>query len=217
MALFFTLSILQFFSTYHSFFESHLRYACQVQAQSENTATRRVLVLLKIVLRLLLSSSSITSSNLNSLKILTLFDVVKLLNIIFIQQFLNSSLPFYFLSALVFKRITHILSYPQSKHRSNQAFQSEHINIMFEITTLQGYKAMSQRSFFHAMFFSDNLAALPLVYVKDFIDQYTNHYSFHGSPSYLIQCNILKLQFSSGEITNNAHKFLFSEKKMRIQ
>ena len=83
--------LLQF---YNSFFESHLRYACQIWAQNSNSCTR-IFKLQKQCVRLLTFSNFNASSSpiFLDLKILKLPDLVKRLNIISIYNVLAKSLP----------------------------------------------------------------------------------------------------------------------------
>ena len=164
---------------YHSLFGSHLRYGCQLWAQNENTATRRVFVLQKCAVRLISFSlpRSPSAPIFSSLKILTLFDLVKLLNILLIYQFLNSSLPLDLLSTLVFEKIAHV--YP-TRSQSLGLLKLPRVGTSTYGLKSLSYQAISQWNFFQVMISSDNLANLPLPTIKDiiksyFLSQYTNH------------------------------------------
>ena len=80
-------------SFYNSFFDSHLRYACQIWAQS--SISPRILKLQKQAMRLITFSkfNSHTSPIFLHLQILKLNDLVKLLNIQLISSILNKSSP----------------------------------------------------------------------------------------------------------------------------
>ena len=80
---------------YHAIFDSHLSYACQLWAQSETVNTRRVLILQKYGFRIISFSPprSPSAPIFKSFKILTIFDLVKTLNIFFVHQHLNFKLP----------------------------------------------------------------------------------------------------------------------------
>ena len=94
---------------YHAIFDSHLRYACQLWAQSETVNTRRVLILQKYALRILSFSPPRTPSApiFKTFKILTIFDLVKTLNILFVHQHLNLNLPPDLCNSITFDEIDH--------------------------------------------------------------------------------------------------------------
>ena len=98
--------LLQF---YYAFFESHMRYACQIWGQITTNCTR-IFRLQKQCLRLLTFSNFnfISSALFLELKILKLFDLIKLLNIVQIFQVLSDSAP----SALI--NIYNLRKYPDS-------------------------------------------------------------------------------------------------------
>ena len=87
-----------------------MQYACQVWGQNENTNTRRVVILQKCAVRLISFSTFRSSSTpiFKYLQILPIFDLVKLLNIILINQHLNSILPQDLCDTLNFNIIDHI-------------------------------------------------------------------------------------------------------------
>ena len=97
---------------YHAIFSSHMRYGCQLWGQNENTTTRRVLILQKCALRIISFSHPLSPSAplFNGFKILTIFDLVKLLNVLLVHQYLNLNLPSDIHSTLVFERIDHAYS-----------------------------------------------------------------------------------------------------------
>lgn len=78
---------------YYSFFDSHLRYACQIWAQNLNCT--RIFKLQKQCIRLITFSNfdSHTSPLFLNLNILKLSDLVKFLNVILVYQVLNNSAP----------------------------------------------------------------------------------------------------------------------------
>ena len=94
---------------YYSFFESHLRYACQTWAQNPNSCTR-IFKLQKQCVRLLTFSNFHANSSpiFADLRILKLSDLVKLLNIISISNVLTNSAP----QALI--NIYNLSQYPDS-------------------------------------------------------------------------------------------------------
>ena len=71
-----------------------MRYACQLWAQFKTVSTRRVLILQKCALRIISFSPPRSPSVLlfKSFEILTIFDLVKTLNISFVHQHLNFQL-----------------------------------------------------------------------------------------------------------------------------
>ena len=95
---------------YHAIFGSHLRYGCQLWAQNSNTTTRRAFILQKYALRLISFSAPRSPSTplFSHYKILTIFDTVIVLNILFIHKFLNSSLPSDLCDTFNFQYIDHI-------------------------------------------------------------------------------------------------------------
>ena len=89
-----------------------MRYACQLWAQSETVSTRRVLILQKCALRVISFSPprSPSAPLFKRFEILTIFDLVKTLNIIFVHQHLNFQLPPDLCNTIHFNKIDH--SYP---------------------------------------------------------------------------------------------------------
>ena len=140
-----------------------MRYACQLWGQVENANTRRVLVLQKCALRLMSSSHPRTPSRplFRYFEILTIFDLVKLLNILLVHQHLNSLLPSDLCSTLVFKRIDH--SYPT--RRQNLGL----LKLPYANTTTHGLKRLSSQAILQwnsFLKFCPQLADLPLNRVK---------------------------------------------------
>ena len=99
-------------SVFHAIFNSHMRYACQLWAQSETVSTRRVLILQKCALRIISFSPprSPSAPLFKRFEILTIFDLVKTLNILFVHQHLNFQLPPDLCNTIHFNKIDH--SYP---------------------------------------------------------------------------------------------------------
>ena len=94
---------------YHAIFASHVRYASQLWALCDNTVTHRILTLQNTALRLMTFSEPRTSATplFSQLELLKLFDQVKVMNILFIQNFLKGNLPSDVLSTLNFDEIDH--------------------------------------------------------------------------------------------------------------
>jgi len=93
-------------SVYHSILFSHMSYACQIWAQRETTITKRVFLLQKRAIRTLSHSRWLahTTPLFANLKILKFFDYVKVLNILFLHQFLNDKLPQALRDTFTFRR-----------------------------------------------------------------------------------------------------------------
>ena len=79
----------------YALFQSHMSYCCQVWGQHKKTSTSRVPTLQKTALIIITFSDfrSPSSPIFLSLKVLSLFDYVKLLNVILVHQIKNESLP----------------------------------------------------------------------------------------------------------------------------
>jgi hypothetical protein len=95
---------------YHAIFNSHLRYACELWGQCDSIHTHRALVLQKHALRVISFSRfrSASSPIFSSLKILKIFDLVKVLNVLFVHQYLNSKLPTDLHNTFSFTKLNHI-------------------------------------------------------------------------------------------------------------
>ena len=80
---------------YHAIFSSHMRYACQVWGLCDNVACHRILTLQKCALRLITFSAPRSPSNpiFSDLGILKFFNLVEVLNILFVHQLFNVDLP----------------------------------------------------------------------------------------------------------------------------
>ena len=89
-----------------------MRYACQLWAQFKTVSIRRVLILQKCALRIISFSPprSPSAPLFKSFEILTIFDLVKTLNILFVYQHLNFQLPPDLCNTIHFNKIDH--SYP---------------------------------------------------------------------------------------------------------
>ena len=83
------------FNIHHSIFSSHMRYSCQIWGLCDNTNSHCILTLRKAALRLITFSGPRTPSNpiFSNLGILKYFDIVEVLNILFVHQHLNQNLP----------------------------------------------------------------------------------------------------------------------------
>ena len=96
-------------SIYYSIFSSHVTYGCQLWGLNDNTTTHRILLLQKAALRIMSFSSFRTPSRPLFFKfnILTIFDHVKLLNILFLFQHLKFELPPEIINTLQINNINH--------------------------------------------------------------------------------------------------------------
>ena len=94
---------------YHGIFASHIRYASQLWGLYDNAITHRILTLQKTALRLITFSHprSPSSPIFGELKLLKFFDLVEVLNILLVHQYLNLNLPSDSLSTLSFDKIQH--------------------------------------------------------------------------------------------------------------
>lgn len=96
-------------SIYHAIFSSHLIYGCQVWAQHENMYNKRILLLQKSAIRIICFAPPRSHSKplFYELKVLTIFDIVKMLNVIFVHQVLNLKAPPHIISTFNFSHISH--------------------------------------------------------------------------------------------------------------
>ena len=94
---------------YHAIFSSHMRYACQVWGLCDNVACHRILTLQKCALRLITFNAPRSPSNpiFSNLGILKFFDLVEVLNILFVHQHSNRDLPEYLLNTLNLSKTSH--------------------------------------------------------------------------------------------------------------
>ena len=94
---------------YHGIFGSHIRYASQIWGLYDNTVTHRILTLQKTAVRLITFSNprSPSSPIFSELKLLKIFDLVEVLNILLVHQHLNQNLPSDTLATLNFDKIQH--------------------------------------------------------------------------------------------------------------
>ena len=94
---------------YHAIFSSHMRYACQVWGLCDNVACHRILTLQKCALRLITFNAPRSPSNpiFFNLEILKFFDLVEVLNILFIHQHSNRDLPEDLLNTLNLSKTSH--------------------------------------------------------------------------------------------------------------
>ena len=76
-------------NVYHAIFSSHMHYACQIWGLRDNSTCHRILTLQKFALRLMTFNAPIFSN----LGILKFFELVEVLNILFVHQHSNQGLP----------------------------------------------------------------------------------------------------------------------------
>ena len=86
-----------------------MRYACQIWGLCDNSITHRILTLQNTALRLITFNAPRTSATplFAQLRILKFFDLVKLLNILYVHQYFNGSLPLDTLNTLKFSKTNH--------------------------------------------------------------------------------------------------------------
>ena len=96
-------------NVYHPIFMSHARYACQIWGLRDNSVTHRIATLQNTALRLMTFSSPRYSATrlYADHGILKIFDLVKLMNIVYVHKFLNQNLPTDILNTLSIERINH--------------------------------------------------------------------------------------------------------------
>ena len=94
---------------YYALFSSHMRYGCQVWGQKNTYITNRIFLLQKCAIRVITSSLPLTPSKqlFGNLKILTVFDLVKLLNVLFVYETFNFNVPVHISTAFKFKKLQH--------------------------------------------------------------------------------------------------------------
>ena len=94
-------------SLYFSLFHCHLSYAAQIWGQRQTIHAQRVLILQKQALRIM-SFSDFRAHSFPlflDFKLLSFFDFVKYLNILFLFKLLNQKLPLPLLQSLKYKRL----------------------------------------------------------------------------------------------------------------
>ena len=96
-------------NVYHAIFSSHMHYACQIWGLRDNSTCHCILTLQKFALRLITFNAPRSPSNLifSNLGILKFFDLVEVLNILFVHQHSNQGLPLDLLDSLTFSKISH--------------------------------------------------------------------------------------------------------------
>jgi len=94
---------------YHAIFASHARYASQIWGLCDNTTTHRIQILQNTALRLMTFKEPRSSANplYHELSLLKIFDQVKVMNVCYVQKYLQGNLPSDVLSTLNFEEIDH--------------------------------------------------------------------------------------------------------------
>ena len=97
-------------SVYHAIFASHFRYAAQTWALCDNTVTHRIQTLQNTAIRLITFNGPRVSANplLADLKLLNVFDHVKVMNIAYLHRYFNANLPADSLNTLTFDKVQHV-------------------------------------------------------------------------------------------------------------
>ena len=80
---------------YHAIFASHARYASQIWGLCDNTTTHRIQILQNTALRLMTFKEPRSSANplYHELSLLTIFNQVKVMNVCYVQKYLQGNLP----------------------------------------------------------------------------------------------------------------------------
>ena len=89
-------------SLIYNLFASYM--ACSLR---DNKNSHYILTLLKAALRLITFSAALSNLIFSNLRILKFFDIVEVLNILFVHQYLNENLPCNLLKTLKFNKISH--------------------------------------------------------------------------------------------------------------
>ncbi|MEM6831004.1 MAG: reverse transcriptase family protein [Bacteroidota bacterium] len=156
---------------YHAHFGSHLRYACQLWGLNPNIISRRALILQKCAIRLISFSPprSPSAPLFSRLKILNVFDLVKLFNILFVHQYLNSELPSDLYSTFSFKRIDH--SYP-TRGQNLGLLKVPKISTTKHGSNSLSYQAITQWNLFQQKHPNAPLSEMPLSQLKSLVTSF---------------------------------------------
>ena len=158
-------------SIYHAIFSSHLRYGCQIWGQRKTQITKRILLLQKSALRLITFSPSQSPSLplFAELKILTIFDLVKYLNTLFVHQALNTKLPPQVCNTFNFTKPIHNLN---TRGSSIGLLTQANVNtIHFGIWSLK-FQCVKNWNFFQNHFKSIDLASVSPQKLKTLLYEY---------------------------------------------
>lgn len=156
---------------YHAIFNSHLRYACQLWGQYDSTYSHRILILQKCALRLISFSEPRPPSSPLFVRfgVLQIFDLVKVLNIIFVHQFLNSKLPTDLHNTFNFTKINHIYS---TRNKALGIIKIPKVNSKFYGSNSLCAQSISQWNFFQQLFPNAQLSNLTLCKLKSLVTSY---------------------------------------------
>ena len=163
---------------YHALFASHTRYACQIWGLRDTTNTHRILTLQKSALRLITFREPRSPSNpiFAELGLLKFFDLVKVLNILFVHQHLNSNLPTDLLQTLSFGKVDHSFG---TRGNSLGLLKSQHFKTstfglysFTKLATIQWNKLQIAYPNFEIA--SLNLSKLKSLVTKSYISSYSN-------------------------------------------
>jgi len=139
--------------------------------------THRVFTLQKSALRLITFAERYTPSSpiFSELRILKIFDLVKILNILFIHQYLNLNLPIDTLNTFQFLKIAHI--YETRGREAGLLSYSSYKSTFYGLNSLTRL-AIEQWNYFQLLFPNTDLDSTPYgilkrVITKHFIDSYS--------------------------------------------
>jgi hypothetical protein len=148
-----------------------LSYACQLWGQYDSKFSHRVLVLQKYALRLISFSNprSPSSPLFARLKILQIFDLVKVLNVLFVHQFLNAKLPTDLRNTFSFTKIDHFYS---TRSKALGMLKLPKVNTKFYGTNSLCMQSISQWNFFQQLIPKVQLSNLTKSQLKSLITSY---------------------------------------------
>jgi hypothetical protein len=158
-------------SIYHAIFSSHMQYACQIWCQRESNITKRILRIQKAAIRLITFSSPMAPSKSipYGLKILSIFDLVKTLNSLFVHQALNSNLPHFVHSSFNFSKISHNFN---TRERSIGILKQNKVNTSsFGLYSLS-FQSISCWNQIQRHFYDFDLASCPYLTLKHLLTEY---------------------------------------------
>lgn len=153
---------------YYAIFNSHMSYACQLWGLTDTNVTHRVLTLQKAAVRLITFKGPYSSSStiFANLQILNVFDLVKVLNILFVHQHLNFALPSDILESFNFDSIDHC--YDTRGRELSLLVSSSARTTTFGLKSLSKL-ATSQWNAFQKLYPNIDISTLPYTRVKSLV------------------------------------------------
>jgi hypothetical protein len=163
-------------SVYHAIFASHLRYGCQIWAQRQTSVSRRIFLLQKAAIRIITFSLPRSPSKplFSKLKILNIFDLVNLLNVLFVHRVLNSKEPSHITNSFNFTRLSYEIN-TRAKNIGLLNQRNIHTDSFGKYSV--GYQSVSCWNFFQRHFSSIDLtnitpSKLKFLITKFYLDSY---------------------------------------------